>query len=245
MSFPKPFKNRGRYQPKTRINERIRAREVRVVDADGKQLGVLAKQDAINLAKQRGVDLVEVAATARPPVCRLVDFGKYRYEQSKKEKETKKHQHSNKVKEVQLSMNIDPHDLKFKLGHTVDFLCDDFKVKITLRFRGRENAHKEIGVDLVKQFISDLSKWGTPDFPPKIVGRGLNCMVSPLPKVKRAQNPRGGSDKATQGESAASDQSAATKPERVATHAAEGPAPEGFESSPFAGIELESAAGEA
>jgi len=244
LSFPKPFRNRGRYQPKTRINERIRAREVRVVDADGKQLGVLAKQDAINLAKQRGVDLVEVAATARPPVCRLVDFGKYRYEQSKKEKETKKHQHSNKVKEVQLSMNIDPHDLKFKLDHTVDFLCDDFKVKITLRFRGRENAHKEIGVDLVKRFISDLSQWGTPDFPPKVVGRGLNCMVSPLPKVKRAPNPRA-AEKATHAESAETNQSAPNKPERVATNAAEGAAPEGFESSPFAGIELESTTGEA
>lgn len=243
MSFPKPFKNRGRHQPKTRINERIRAREVRVVDADGNQLGVLAKQDAINLAKQRGVDLVEVAATARPPVCRLVDFGKYRYEQSKKEKEAKKHQQSNKVKEVQLSMNIDPHDLKFKLDHTVDFLCDDFKVKITLRFRGRENAHKEIGVDLVKQFITDLSKWGTPDFPPKVVGRGLNCMISPLPKVKRAPNPRV-VEKPAQSDSDDAEKTANHKTDRVAINAMEEGAPEGYATSPFAEIELESTAGE-
>lgn len=217
---------------------------MRVVDADGSQLGVLTRQDAINLARQRGVDLVEVAATARPPVCRLVDFGKYRYEQSKKEKETKKHQHSNKVKEVQLSMNIDPHDLKFKLDHTVDFLCDDFKVKITLRFRGRENAHREIGVDLVKRFINDLSKWGSPDFPPKVVGRGLNCMISPLPKVKRAPNPRA-AEKSTQPDLAVVDKAVDQKTERVSTNAVEAGAPEGFENNPFASIELESNAGEA
>src|SRR3954468_14605231 len=99
----------------------------------------MALTDAINMARQRGVDLVEIAANATPPVCRLVDFGKFRYEQAKKDKESKKHQHANKVKEVQLSPKIDPHDLGVKIGHAIDFLCEDMKVKVTLKFRGREN----------------------------------------------------------------------------------------------------------
>src|SRR5688572_33243107 len=105
----------------------------------------MSLNDALALARQRGVDLVEIAATATPPVCRLVDYGKYRYEQSKKDKESKKHQHANKVKEIQLSANIDPHDFGVKLGHAIDFLCEDMKVKVSLRFRGREMAHQEFG----------------------------------------------------------------------------------------------------
>ena len=100
--------------------------------------------EAINLARQKGVDLVEIAAAANPPVCRLVDFGKFRYEQSKKEKESKKHQHANRVKEIQLSPNIDPHDFA-TAQHAIDFLCEDMKVKVTFRFRGREMAHQEFG----------------------------------------------------------------------------------------------------
>jgi translation initiation factor IF-3 len=109
-----------------RVNGKIRAREVRVVMGD-KQLGVIPLTEALNLARQHGVDLVEIAATANPPVCRLVDFGKYRYEMAKKEKETKKHNHASIVKEVQLSPRIDPHDLGIKLTHAIDFLCEDMK----------------------------------------------------------------------------------------------------------------------
>src|SRR5436190_2114712 len=132
-----------------RVNGKIRAREVRVVALDGKQLGVLQLGEAINLARQHAVDLVEIAPNATPPVCRLVDFGKFRYEQAKKEKESRKHQHANKVKEIQLSPTIDPHDFGVKLTHAIDFLCDEMKVKVTLRFRGREMAHQEIGFQKV------------------------------------------------------------------------------------------------
>ena len=128
-----------------RVNGKIRAREVRVIGVDGKQLGVIPLTDALNLARQHGVDLVEIAATAVPPVCRLVDFGKFRYELAKKEKESKKHQHASTVKEVQLSPRIDPHDLGIKLTHAIDFLCEDMKVKVALKFRGREMAHTEVG----------------------------------------------------------------------------------------------------
>src|SRR5262245_36736984 len=99
----------------------------------------------MTMARTNGVDLVEIAPNANPPVCRLVDFGKYRYEMAKKEKESKKHQHANKVKEVQLSPKIDPHDLAVKISHAIDFLCEDMKVKVTLKFRGREMAHTEFG----------------------------------------------------------------------------------------------------
>jgi translation initiation factor IF-3 len=174
----------------TRVNGKIRAREVRVIDSDKKQLGVLPLGEAINLARTQGVDLVEIAPNATPPVCRLVDFGKYRYEQAKQEKEARKHQHANKVKEVQLSPNIDPHDFGVKLQHAINFLCEDMKVKITLRFRGREMAHKEFGFQQVEKFISSLTLFGHPDAPAKLIGKGINVMLSPLPRAKRAKNPR-------------------------------------------------------
>jgi len=172
-----------------RVNGKIRAREVRVIGVDGKQLGILTLGDAINLARTNGVDLVEIAATATPPVCRLVDFGKFRYEQAKKDKESKKHQHANKVKEIQLSPKIDPHDLGVKLSHSIDFLCEDMKVKIVLKFRGREMAHTEYGFQLIEKFLKEITPYGHPDSTPKMVGRAINVMLSPLPRNKRAKNP--------------------------------------------------------
>jgi translation initiation factor IF-3 len=173
-----------------RVNGKIRAREVRVIGTNGKQVGVLSLGDALTMARANGVDLVEVAANATPPVCRLVDYGKFRYEQAKKEKESKKHQHASTVKEIQLSPRIDPHDLSVKIGHAVDFLCEDMKVKITLKFRGREMAHTEFGFQVVQKVMADLAPYGHPDLEPKLVGRGINVMISPLPRNKRAKNPR-------------------------------------------------------
>lgn len=173
-----------------RINGKIRAREVRVIGIDNKQLGVMSLNDAISLARQNAVDLVEIAPNAVPPVCRVVDFGKFRYEQAKKDKESKKHQHASTVKEVQLSPRIDPHDLEVKVGHAIDFLCEDMKVKVALRFRGREMAHTDVGFEVVKKFIVELQAFGHPDFEPKLVGRGISLMISPLPRNKRAKNPR-------------------------------------------------------
>ncbi|SPE60326.1 Translation initiation factor IF-3 [Verrucomicrobia bacterium] len=146
--------------------------------------------DALTLGRSHGVDLVEIAPNAAPPVCRLVDYGKFRYEQSKKDKDSKKHQHANRVKEVQLSPKIDPHDLATKLEHAVDFLCEDMKVKITLKFRGREMQHTDIGFQVVQKFLQELAPFGHPDAEAKLMGRGLNVMVSPLPRNKRAKNPR-------------------------------------------------------
>ena len=136
---------------------------MRVIGIDGNQLGVMPLNDAINLARQSAVDLVEIAPNAVPPVCRVVDFGKFRYEQAKKDKESKKHQHASTVKEVQLSPRIDPHDLGVKVGHAIDFLCEDMKVKVALRFRGREMAHTDVGFEVVIKFIVELEGFGHGD----------------------------------------------------------------------------------
>ena len=153
-------------------------------------MGVLSLSEALNLARASGVDLVEIAPTATPPVCRVVDYGKYRYEQAKKEKESKKHQHASTVKEVQLSPRIDPHDLGVKTDHAIDFLCEDMKVKVTLKFRGREMQHTEFGFQVIKKFLENIAPYGHPDFQPKLIGKGINVMISPLPRNKRAKNPR-------------------------------------------------------
>jgi translation initiation factor IF-3 len=233
-----------------KVNGKIRAREVRVIGVDGQQLGVLALGEAINMARNNGVDLVEIAPNATPPVCRLVDFGKFRYEQAKKEKEARKHQHANKVKEIQLSPTIDPHDLGVKLSHAIDFLCEEMKVKLTLRFRGREMAHKEFGFQVVEKFIKDLIPYGHPDAPAKLIGKGINVMLSPLPRNKRAKNPR-------QGEPGTEESQETERPEHesngshhtesptpkvkesrnVPTNAAERPT-EGFGQNPFSQLDI-------
>ena len=146
--------------------------------------------DALTLARANAVDLVEIAPNAVPPVCRIVDFGKFRYEQAKREKESKKHQHANKVKEVQLSPKIDPHDLGVKIQHAVEFLCEDMKVKVNLKFRGREMAHTEFGFQVVTKFLDQIAPYGHPDFVPKLAGRNISVMVSPLPRSKRGKTPR-------------------------------------------------------
>jgi len=227
-----------------RVNGKIRAREVRVIGVEGNQLGVILLTEALNLARHHGVDLVEIAATAVPPVCRLVDFGKYRYELSKKEKESKKHQHASTVKEVQLSPRIDPHDLGIKVMHTIDFLCEDMKVKVALKFRGREMAHTEVGFEVVNKFIEQIAPFGHPDFQPKLVGRAINLMISPLPRNKRAKNPRAVEEEQ---EHAPEGKSHAPKAEKVANPA---PAPQkvkvpvseqpqsGGLSTPFASLEI-------
>ena len=206
-----------------RVNGKIRAREVRVIGPDGHQVGVLQLNDAINLARQHGVDLVEISPNAVPPVCRLVDFGKFRYELAKKEKESKKHQHASTVKEVQLSPRIDPHDLEIKTQHAINFLCEDMKVKVALKFRGREMAHTEIGFEVINKFIADTAPYGHPDFTPKLAGKTINLMISPLPRNKRAKNPRAGESQEPGQEEAVAP---AEKPDHQPKPAHQAPAPQ-------------------
>lgn len=194
MSRPYPPRHSSSSGSFVRVNGKIRAREVRVIGVDNKQVGILSLGEALNLARANGVDLVEIAPTATPPVCRLVDYGKFRYEQAKKDKESKKHQHASTVKEVQLSPRIDPHDLGVKIHHAIDFLCEDMKVKVTLKFRGREMQHTEFGFQVIQKFLGDISPYGHPDFEPKLIGKGINVMISPLPRNKRARNPHVAAD---------------------------------------------------
>ncbi len=212
-----------------RVNGKIRAREVRVIDAHDKNLGVLTLNDALAMARQQGVDLVEISPNAAPPVCRLVDFGKFRYEQAKKDKESKKHQHASTVKEIQLSPRIDPHDLGIKVGHAIDFLCEDMKVKIALKFRGREMAHTEFGFQVIRKCLAELAPFGHPDFDPKLIGRGINVMVSPLPRAKRAKNPRVGEGGQPPVSANNHPASPPTSPEPKTT---------GFANNPFAKVEI-------
>lgn len=178
------------------MNERIRVREVRVVGVDGRQVGVLDTRDAIALAKKTGIqergkayDLVEISPKARPPVCKICDYGKHKYDESKKKKENKKTASPHKTKEVQLRPRCEQHDFDTKVAHAIDFLCQDMKVKVYLRFRGRENAHKEFGFDAVKRFLGELEPYGKADTQPRLVGRGISVLIQPLPKRQRAENP--------------------------------------------------------
>jgi translation initiation factor IF-3 len=167
-----------------RVNQRIRAREVRViVAASGQQLGVLKIQDALRLAQQAGLDLVEVAPTANPPVCRIVDFGKFKYELSKHDKDKKSA--SSKLKEIKFRVNISEHDYETKLRHAEEFLDKSNKVRVQLQFRGRENAHKELGMVLMNKIAADLTSMANVEQPPKLMGRAVTMTLAPLPANKR------------------------------------------------------------
>ncbi len=167
-----------------RINREIRASRVRVIDKDGNQLGVLTLMDAISRAEQVGLDLVEISASADPPVCKIIDFGKYRYQQTKKEKESKKSQHQVKVKEIKVKPNTDDHDLQTKMRHAREFLAKGNKVKITCVFRGREMAHTEFGVRIVQKMCDDLADIANPESPAKLFGKMLTVVLAPGAKKK-------------------------------------------------------------
>jgi translation initiation factor IF-3 len=186
MSRPPPARS---WEPKRRRNGKIRAREVRVLDENKQQLGVMLLIDALRLAQSKGLDLVEIAPTATPPVCRIINYGKLMYEESKNQKESRSP--GDKMKEVQLSAGIDPHDFSIKLARTIEFLGEDMKVRVRLRFKGRQKLHKELGFEIVNRFVREAAGYGQADSPPKMLGdRDLNVMLSPLPRNKRAKDPR-------------------------------------------------------
>jgi translation initiation factor IF-3 len=188
LSRPFPSRSFRSREPKHRRNGKIRAREVRVLDETKQQVGVMPLGEAIHLAQNKGLDLVEVAPNATPPVCRIVNYGKFLYEEAKSHKESRNP--GTKMKELQLSAGIDPHDFSVKLNRAIEFLCDDMKVRVRLRFRGRQRAHKEFGFDVVNKFVQGVAAYGHADAPPKMLGeRDLNVILSPLPRSKRAKNP--------------------------------------------------------
>ena len=162
---------------------------MRVISENGEQLGVLTLREAITMAEAAGLDLVEIAPTAKPPVAKIIDYGKYRYHQQKKEKDSKKAQVQIKVKEVKLKPNIDTHDFQTKLKHAREFLLKGNKVRISIMFRGREMLHINLGEKVVKQFCNELSDIATVETPPKMMGRTITTILTPSgkrPKVSPA-----------------------------------------------------------
>lgn len=162
------------------INEEIRARELRVISGDGEQIGIKSLQDALTIAESFGLDLVLMSPNAKPPVARIMDYGKYRYEMQKKEKEQRKAQKIVTVKEVRLSPSIDDHDYQTKLRQAVKFLENGDKVKASIRFRGRAITHKELGRDVLEDFIEDTKELSTVEVRPKMEGRSMFIMLAPL-----------------------------------------------------------------
>ncbi|MBO1679533.1 translation initiation factor IF-3 [Bittarella massiliensis (ex Durand et al. 2017)] len=163
------------------INESIREKEVRAIDSDGSQLGVLPTRQVLEMAYSRDLDLVMISPTAQPPVCKIMDYGKYRFEQSKRDKEAKKKQKIVEIKEVRMSLNIDTHDLETKIGQAKKFLGQGNKVKVSIRFRGREMAHKNLGVELMNRFIELIGDEAVVDKPSKMEGRSMVAFLSPKP----------------------------------------------------------------
>ena len=162
----------------TQINEEIRDREVRVIDSDGTQLGIMPIAEAMRLADEKNTDLVKIAPQAKPPVCKIMDYGKYRFEQAKREKEAKKNQRVIEIKEVRLSLNIDTHDFETKVNQAIKFLKSGNRVKVSIRFRGREMAHPENGLVTMSKFAEAVSEYGTVEKPAKLEGRSMLMFIA-------------------------------------------------------------------
>ena len=160
------------------INEQIRDKEVRVIGEDGEQLGIMSSKEALALAEEAGVDLVKIAPTAKPPVCKIVDYGKFRYEQTRREKEAKKKQHVVEIKEIRMSPNIDTNDLNTKISAAKKFLSKGDRVKVTLRFRGREMAHMQNSKHILDDVAEALSEVAVVDKAPKVEGRTMTMFLA-------------------------------------------------------------------
>jgi translation initiation factor IF-3 len=161
------------------INDEIRVKEVRLIGADGEQLGIIPIREALQLAMDANLDLVNVAPTAKPPVCRVMDYGKFRYEMQKKEKEARKNQKIVDIKEIRLSASIDEHDFQTKLRNAVKFLNDGDKVKASVRFRGREIAHSEIGRRVLERLATETAEIAAQERAPKLEGRSMIMILTP------------------------------------------------------------------
>jgi translation initiation factor IF-3 len=165
--------------PQVRVNERIRVKEIRVIDEEGQQLGVMTPQQGLQIARERGYDLVEVAPQATPPVCRIIDFGKFLYEQKKRAHEARKKQVTIEVKEIKFRPATDDHDYNFKMKHAREILQDGNKVKATVRFKGREITHKELGAQLLDRLTQDLAEFGTPEVRARLEGMQMIVIFNP------------------------------------------------------------------
>ena len=179
-----PFTDKRAVKSFIRTNEKIRAREVRVIDDNGEQLGIMAPFDALKIARERSLDLVEISPNAVPPVCRIQDYGKYLYEKDKSERAARKKQKVIVIKEVKFSVTVDEHDYQTKKNQAVRFLTEGDKVKASLRFRGRQMAHRDLGYKIVNRLIMDIGPAGVVEFMPRMEGTTLHAIIAPTKKVE-------------------------------------------------------------
>jgi translation initiation factor IF-3 len=188
-----------RRDDRVRVNERIRVREVRVIDEAGQQLGIMPPQQALTIARQKGLDLVEVSATAVPPVCRIMDYGRYQYLEQKRARQAKKHQKTIDIKEIKFRPKVNEHDYQFKRKHIERFIADGDKVKATVFFRGREMAHPEIGRRILERLIQELADQAIAETMPRLEGNQMSTILSQRPGAKK---PVAAAEPATTGTSA-------------------------------------------
>lgn len=228
MAINRDFRGDNRAR-ETRVNERIRAREVRLIDEEGQMVGVMTSSQALAMARERGLDLVEVSPMAVPPVCKLMDYGRFKYEQSKKENEARKHQKVSELKEIRLSPRTDDHDLFVKVRKIEEFLGEGDKVKVGVRFRGRELAHPELGRQLLEKISAGLKSIAVIERPPLMEGKIMSMIVSRAPgwEPPKKAAPEARSRKNSNGPAAAvSAQNGAADDAEDQTTPAPAPAPE-------------------
>ena len=231
MPVPRRFDRRPPERDTTRINERIRVPEVRVIDDEGNQVGVMKTPDALTFAQERDLDLVEVAPEARPPVCRVLDYSKYKYEQAQKIKQAKKHQQQITVREIKFRPKIAEHDYDTKKHHVERFLRHKDKVKVTIMFRGREVTHPERGTMILDRLAEELAEIGVVEQRPMQEGRNMTMMMAPSKAVLTGTvdgEAHGDGDvpAAAAGEPPAENGSSATQPEAAVVDGADAPSPE-------------------
>jgi translation initiation factor IF-3 len=189
VPIPRRFDRRPPERDTTRINDRIRVPEVRLIGDDGQQIGIVKRDEALDYARERDLDLVEIAPEAKPPVCRVLDYSKYKYEQEQKRKQARKHQQQVTVREMKLRPKIATHDYETKKGHVLRFLKQNDKVKVTIMFRGREQAHPERGEALLRKLADELSEFGTIEQEPNQEGRNMTMLMAPVRGAGNSRRP--------------------------------------------------------
>jgi translation initiation factor IF-3 len=189
VPIPRRFDRRPPERDTTRINDRIRVPEVRLIGEDGQQIGIVKRDEALDYARERDLDLVEIAPDAKPPVCRVLDYSKYKYEQEQRRKQARKHQQQVTVREMKLRPKIATHDYETKKGHVLRFLKQNDKVKVTIMFRGREQAHPERGEALLRKLADEVSEFGTIEQEPNQEGRNMTMLMAPVRGASNSRRP--------------------------------------------------------
>jgi translation initiation factor IF-3 len=221
VPIPRRFDRRPPERDPTRINERIRVPEVRLIDEQGNQVGIVKTDEALAQARQRDLDLVEISAEARPPVCRILDYSKYKYEQEQRRKAARKHQQQVTIREMKLRPKIATHDYETKKGHILRFLRQGSKVKVTIMFRGREMAHPERGESLLRKLAGEIAEFGTIEQQPNQEGRNMTMVMAPVRAPVAAAKKDSPEDSPEDASKAAPDVSGAPEsPEQAATEPA-------------------------